>query len=72
MGEQGGRQWHQKHPLHFNPLDPEDNALYTAVGIPCNICMVEKDERYGSILKYDLTTGAATVLARGVRNSVGF
>lgn len=66
------RVWHQKHPLHFNPTDPNDKGLYTAVGIPCNLCMIPADPRYGSILRYDIETGASTIIAKGIRNSVGF
>ncbi|VVP77143.1 hypothetical protein PS918_01960 [Pseudomonas fluorescens] len=66
------RIWHMKHPLHFNPLDPSDKWLYTAVGTPCNLCMIPADKRYGSILRYSLETGESQILALGVRNSVGF
>lgn len=66
------RIWHMKHPLHFNPLDPTDTGLYTAVGTPCNLCMIPADPRYGTLLRYDTVTGKAQILARGVRNSVGF
>lgn len=66
------RFWHMKHPLHFNPLDPADTGLYTAVGIPCNLCMIPPDPRYGTLLRYDTVTGKAQILAKGVRNSVGF
>lgn len=72
LGRPGLRIWHQKHPLRFNPFDASDNALYTAVGIPCNLCMIPPDPRYGSVLRYDLQTGKSTLLARGVRNAVGF
>lgn len=65
------RVWHQKHPLSFNPFDAADQALYTAVGIPCNHCMVTKDERYGTVLSYDLKTRESRILAKGVRNAVG-
>lgn len=68
----GHRIWHQKHPLHFNPLDKTDKALYTAVGIPCNSCMIPADGRYGTLLRYDLQTGTSKVIAKGVRNAVGF
>lgn len=68
----GQRIWHQKHPLHFNPLDRTDKALYTAVGIPCNSCMIPADGRYGTLLRYDLQTGTSKVIAKGVRNAVGF
>lgn len=66
------RIWHMKHPLHFNPRDADDDGLYTAIGVPCNLCMVPADPRYGTLLRYDLSTGKATVIAKGVRNSVGF
>lgn len=66
------RRWHQKHPLYFDPTRPDDDVLYTAVGIPCNICYMQPfDEHYGALLRYDLSTGAATILATGIRNSVG-
>jgi glucose/arabinose dehydrogenase len=66
------RIWHQKHPLFFNTLDPNDPDLYTAVGRPCENCKVPTEERYGTILKYNLNTGRSTILTKGVRNSVGF
>lgn len=66
------RIWHMKHPLHFNPFDPTDKGLYTAVGTPCNLCMIPADGRYGALLRYDLETRKAEVLAKGIRNSVGF
>ena len=66
------RYWHQKHPLKFNPSDPSDKWLYTAVGIPCNLCMIPTDERYGTLLRYNIETGESEILAKGVRNSVGF
>ncbi len=66
------RFWHMKHPLYFNPLDPADKGLYTANGIPCNLCMIPADPRYGTVLRYDTATGEAQIIARGVRNSVGF
>lgn len=66
------RIWHQKHPLFFNPLNPDDPDIYTAVGVPCENCKLPADQRYGTILKYNLTTGQSTLLTKGVRNSVGF
>ena len=47
-----------------------DGYLYVPVGAPCNVCD-EADERFASILRMDPRTGAATVYAHGVRNSVG-
>lgn len=66
------RIWHMKHPLRFNPLDPADKWIYTAVGTPCNLCMIPAEKRYGTLLRYSLETGQAEILATGVRNSVGF
>jgi len=52
--------------LGFGP----DGKLYLPVGAPCNICRVEPP--YGTILRFDLETGEREIVARGVRNSVGF
>ncbi len=46
-----------------------DGNLYTNVGAPCNVCLRD-DKRYASILK--LKKGSWSLVARGVRNSVGF
>lgn len=66
------RMQHQKHPIKFNPLDPSDDKLYTAIGLPCNICTTPEEELYGTILALDLATGDYDILANGIRNSVGF
>ncbi|MGY3570213.1 DUF1592 domain-containing protein [Vibrio paucivorans] len=63
---------HQKHPLKFNPIDPTDKKLYTAVGLPCNICTTPEEEMYGTIFSIDLETGEYEILANGIRNAVGF
>lgn len=47
-----------------------DGALFTAVGMPCNVC--EKPAPYGTLLRFPPAGGAPDVYARGVRNSVGF
>ena len=47
-----------------------DGFLYVNVGAPCNICKSD-DPRFASILRMDPATGATTVYAHGVRNSVG-
>ncbi|QYJ89857.1 LamG-like jellyroll fold domain-containing protein [Shewanella halotolerans] len=65
------RYWHQKHPLKFNPYDPNDKGLYLAIGRPCNVCVME-DRRYGTILRLDLDTLQTTLVAEGIRNSVSF
>ncbi len=47
-----------------------DNALYVPVGAPCNICK-SKDPRFASILRMNPATGATTLYAEGIRNTVG-
>ncbi len=53
--------------IKFGP----DGLLYVPVGAPCNICLSE-DPRFASILGMDPSSGATRIVARGVRNSVGF
>ena len=59
--------------IDFGP----DGWLYVPVGAPCNICETVddgkfNDERFSSILKFNLQTGDQEWVAKGVRNSVGF
>jgi glucose/arabinose dehydrogenase len=50
-----------------------DGRLYVPVGAPCNICVPDPD-RYATITRLDVTRAGAPpeVVARGVRNTVGF
>jgi len=57
------------HGWKFIDFGP-DGKLYIAVGAPCNICIV--DDPYGTILRLNLADGSLEVVARGIRNSVGF
>ena len=52
--------------IRFGP----DGALYVPVGAPCNVC--ERPDPYASITRLDVATGAFEVIARGIRNTVGF
>ena len=52
--------------IRFGP----DGRLYVPVGAPCNIC--NEADPYNSILRMDAGSGAYEVVARGVRNTVGF
>jgi glucose/arabinose dehydrogenase len=52
--------------LAFGP----DGKLYVPTGAPCNIC--EPDARHGIISRMNADGSASEVVARGVRNSVGF
>ncbi|MFT4560989.1 MAG: glucose/arabinose dehydrogenase [Gammaproteobacteria bacterium] len=47
-----------------------DGKLYFAVGAPCNVCSV--DDPYGTIQRLDISNATTEVVARGVRNTVGF
>jgi glucose/arabinose dehydrogenase len=60
---------HQSHGWKFMGLGP-DKKLYVNVGAPCNIC--EPPETNGQIRRINLDGSGAEVVARGVRNSVGF
>lgn len=53
--------------LRFGP----DNKLYTAVGAPCNVCLPKQDI-YTSLVRLNKDGSEFEVLARGIRNSVGF
>src|SRR5215471_4806310 len=60
---------HQSHGWKFMALGP-DNKLYVNVGSPCNIC--EPPPTNGHIRRISLDGSNAEIVARGVRNSVGF
>ena len=66
------RRWHMKHPIMFNPVNANDPWLYSMVGRVCNTCIMQPDPRYGTLIRYNVDTGAEQVLAYGVRNSVGW
>ncbi len=53
--------------LRFGP----DGKLYTALGAPCNVCESE-DPRFASLMRLNPDGSQLEILARGVRNSVGF
>jgi glucose/arabinose dehydrogenase len=58
------------HGWKFIAFGP-DGKLYVPVGAPCNICAADPD-RYAAITRLDLASGKLEVVARGVRNTVGF
>ncbi len=58
------------HGWKFIAFGP-DGKLYVPVGAPCNICEPDPDQ-YAVITRLDVTTGKTEVVARGVRNTVGF
>ncbi len=59
-------QHHNWKYIRFGP----DDKLYVPFGAPCNIC--EQPPEYAQIRRYNPDGTGMEVLARGVRNSVGF
>jgi glucose/arabinose dehydrogenase len=57
------------HGWKFIAFGP-DGKLYVPVGAPCNICI--PDERHALIERMNADGSNVEVIARGVRNSVGF
>jgi glucose/arabinose dehydrogenase len=57
------------HNWKFIAFGP-DSRLYVQVGAPCNIC--EPSEQHAQIRRYVADGSSMEVVARGVRNSVGF
>jgi glucose/arabinose dehydrogenase len=60
---------HQSHGWKFIGMGP-DKKIYINVGAPCNICI--PPEENAQIRRINLDGSGAEVVARGVRNSVGF
>jgi glucose/arabinose dehydrogenase len=58
------------HGWKFIAFGP-DGRLYVPVGAPCNIC-TPPEPLHATITRLDLAGGRPEVVARGVRNSVGF
>ncbi len=52
--------------IRFGP----DGRLYVPVGAPCNIC--NEPDPYNAILRMAVDSGRYEIVARGVRNTVGF
>ncbi len=57
------------HGWKFIKIGP-DGKLYVPVGAPCNIC--EPAEQYAQIRRMNLDGTGVEMVARGVRNTVGF
>ncbi len=58
------------HGWKFIKIGP-DGKLYVPVGAPCNICDPPSD-KYAHIRRINLDGSGAEIVARGVRNTVGF
>jgi len=60
---------HQSHGWKFIAIGP-DNKLYIPVGAPCNICI--PPEENAQLRRINLDGSGMEVVARGIRNTVGF
>jgi len=58
------------HNWKFLALVPDDK-IYIPVGAPCNVCEINPGV-HGQIRRYNLDGSGMEIVARGVRNSVGF
>lgn len=61
------RRRHDARALSVGP----DGLLYVAVGAPCDTCLADGDA-FGHIRRIELDGANPTIVARGIRNSVGF
>lgn len=59
------------HGWKFLAFGPKDGKLYMQVGAPCNACEVNKDT-HALIVRFNPDGSGREIVARGVRNSVGF
>ncbi len=60
-------QHHNWKYIRFGP----DNKLYVPFGAPCNICELPTQE-YAQLRRYDADGSNMEVIARGIRNTMGF
>ena len=59
------------HNWKFMALSPDKKKIYFQVGSPCNICEINPGV-HGQIRRYNLDGSGMEIVARGVRNTVGF
>jgi glucose/arabinose dehydrogenase len=57
------------HGFKFLAIGPDDK-IYLPVGAPCNVC--EEEEIFGTLLKMNLDGSDLEIIAKGIRNTVGF
>ncbi len=60
----------ERHGAHVMAFGP-DGKLYVSVGSPCDLCEAQNDE-YGTIIRTNPDGSGKEIVARGIRNSVGF
>jgi glucose/arabinose dehydrogenase len=66
----GGFPSKARHGAHVMRVGP-DGKLYIAVGAPCDVCKPDGDE-FGTIIRVNADGSGKEVVARGIRNSVGY
>ena len=57
------------HGFKFLEIGPA-GKIYFPIGAPCNVCEVE--DNFGTLMRMDLDGSNLEIIARGVRNTVGF
>ena len=60
----------KRHSARFMAIGPDDK-LYVSVGSPCNVCESKNDD-YGIIVRVNADGSGREIVARGIRNTVGF
>ena len=60
----------ERHGARYIAVGP-DGKLYVSIGSPCNVCKPEGDE-FGVIVRVNPDGSGREVVARGIRNTVGF
>lgn len=58
------------HGFRFIRFGP-DGKLYIGIGMPCNVCL-QKDPRFGTIMRMNKDGSHFEIYAKGLRNTVGF
>lgn len=59
------------HGWRYIGVSPEQRVV-VAIGAPCNVCERPDDPRFASLCSVDADGGDFQIVAKGVRNSVGF
>jgi glucose/arabinose dehydrogenase len=60
----------ERHGAHYMAFGP-DGKFYVSVGSPCDLCEAQNDE-FGTIIRTNPDGSGKEIVARGIRNSVGF